>query len=46
MIRSDRKTACPILDRLEKRYSRPHWVFLRESQSGGGKREKRNLDRY
>lgn len=44
MIRRDRKTACPILDRLEKRYSAPHWVFLRELRNDTGFQSTRPAD--
>jgi hypothetical protein len=44
MIRADRKTGCPILDRLEKRYSRPHWIFLRELRNDTGFQSTRACD--
>lgn len=44
MIRTNRKTECPILDRLEKRYSRPHWVFLRELRNDTGFQSSRAAD--
>ncbi len=44
MIRADRKIECPILDRVEKRYSAPHWVFLREVRNGTGFQSTRSAD--
>ena len=44
MIKANRKTECPILDRLEKRYSRPHWVFLRELRNDTGFQSTRACD--
>lgn len=44
MIRANRKTDCPILDRLEQRYSRPHWVFLRELRNDTGFQSSRACD--
>lgn len=44
MIRTNRKTDCPILDRIEKRYSLPHWVFLRELRNDTGFQSTRACD--
>lgn len=44
MIRTDRKTDCQILDRIEKRYSAPHWVFLRELRNDTGFQSTRACD--
>jgi hypothetical protein len=44
VIKTDRKTDCVILDRLEKRYSRPHWVFLRELRNDTGFQSTRACD--
>lgn len=43
-IRTDRKTECAILDRLEKRYSKPHWLFLRELRNDTGFQSTRACD--
>jgi hypothetical protein len=44
LIRTDRKTDCQILDRLEKRYSAPHWIFLRELRNDTGFQSTRACD--
>lgn len=44
MIRTDRKTECALLDRLERRYSKPHWVFLRELRNDTGFQSTRACD--
>ena len=44
MIKANRKTDCPILDRLERRYSAPHWRFLRELRNDTGFQSTRACD--
>jgi hypothetical protein len=44
MIRANRKVACPLLDRIEKRYSAPHWIFLREVRNDTGFQSNRSAD--
>jgi hypothetical protein len=44
VIKQNRKTACAILDRLEKRYSAPHWQFLRELRNDTGFQSSRACD--
>lgn len=44
MIRSNRKTECPILDLVEARYSTLHWVFLREIRNDTGFQSTRSAD--